>query len=204
MNVAAFIVEVTSELVGGLSTHPSKEHYPSLRPMAVPTASNRASRTAAHQGRRSMMPLRERATFTTVSMMMMLSASAVFEAGIQRKSKTRSPSRRRPRPKFETIVAYLSARQFQHAFRLSLPSFAKVLLILRDDLAKNEEMAKCSSGGVIEPAVRLALTFRILSGASYHDMMLLFRLAKSTVFDVFFETVKSLNCCVKHAHVSQT
>jgi DDE superfamily endonuclease len=140
-----------------------------------------------------MMRLRERAAFMTVSMMMMLSTSAVFEAGIQRKSRTRSPSRRRPRPKFETIVAYLTAQLFQNEFRLSLPSFGRVLLILRDELAKNEEMARRSSGGVIEPAVRLALTLRILSGASYHDMMLLFRLAKSTVFNVFFETVKSLN-----------
>jgi hypothetical protein len=49
-----------------------------------------------------------------------------------------------------------------------------------------------SSGGRVEPVVILALTIRMLAGASYLDMMLVSRIASSTVYDVFHSTVASI------------
>jgi DDE superfamily endonuclease len=53
-------------------------------------------------------------------------------------------------------------------------------------------MASRSSGGRVEPDVRLALTISISSGASYLDMIMLFRVASSTIYDVFHSTVASI------------
>jgi hypothetical protein len=50
-------------------------------------------------------------------------------------------------------------------------------------------MALRSSGGRINPSVRLTVTLCLLSGAAYHDLMMLFRMGRSTVFQVFFETI---------------
>jgi hypothetical protein len=61
--------------------------------------------------------------------------------------------------------------------------------MLERDLTRDEMMAARSSAGRVEPAIRLALTIRILSGASYLDMMILFRIAKSTVYEAFHITI---------------
>jgi DDE superfamily endonuclease len=53
-------------------------------------------------------------------------------------------------------------------------------------------MALRSSGGRVEPAVRLALTIRMLAGAFYLDMMLVFRITSTTVYDAFHSTVASI------------
>jgi hypothetical protein len=67
-----------------------------------------------------------------------------------------------------------------------------LLCTLKSDLTRDMHMASRSTGGRVEPDVRLALTLRILSGASYLDMVMLFRVASSTVYHVFHSTVKSI------------
>jgi DDE superfamily endonuclease len=49
-----------------------------------------------------------------------------------------------------------------------------------------------SSGGYIEPSIRLAVTIRMLAGVSYLDVMLAFRIAKSTVYSVMQETTEAI------------
>jgi hypothetical protein len=56
-----------------------------------------------------------------------------------------------------------------------------------------------SSGGRIEPDVRLAVTFRSLSGGSAWDLMQVFRLGRSTVYDVLHATLHSV---MKTLHLS--
>jgi hypothetical protein len=72
---------------------------------------------------------------------------------------------------------------------MSQSTFMALLTILQRDLMRDMRMALRSSGGRVEPAVRLALTIRMLAGASYLDVMLVFRIASSTVYDVFHSTV---------------
>jgi hypothetical protein len=53
-------------------------------------------------------------------------------------------------------------------------------------------MAARSSAGSVEPTIRLALTIRMLPEASYLDMMVLFRIVKSTVYEAFHSTIASI------------
>jgi DDE superfamily endonuclease len=72
------------------------------------------------------------------------------------------------------------------------PAFLGLLRLLGDELTLEIRMAARSSGGRVEPAIRLALMIRMLSGASYLDMMILLRLALSTAYDVFHSTAASI------------
>lgn len=69
--------------------------------------------------------------------------------------------------------------------------FCKLVKILRPSLERNRTMGALRNGA-IEPEVRLAIVLRILSGASYHDMMLLWSIACSTVYVIFQETVDAI------------
>jgi hypothetical protein len=66
-----------------------------------------------------------------------------------------------------------------------------MLALLEGDLTRDMRIAARSIGGRVEPAVRLALTVKMLSGASYLDMMMLSRVASSTVSDTFHNTDSS-------------
>jgi hypothetical protein len=63
-------------------------------------------------------------------------------------------------------------------------TFSALLRVVERDLTLDMRMALRSSGRRVEPAVRLALTIRMLAGASYPDMMLVFKIASSTVYKV--------------------
>jgi hypothetical protein len=89
----------------------------------------------------------------------------------------RSGSRLRNRQHFSSFQAALSHTEFTRAFRMTHPTFLALLRLLGSDLTRDMRMAARSSGGRVEPAIRLALTVRMLSGASYLDMMMLFKLA---------------------------
>jgi DDE superfamily endonuclease len=109
---------------------------------------------------------------------------------------SRSGSYPRVRATFVNATKYLSDLEFTRAFRMSPDCFGKILSILVRRLERDEVQGLRSSGGVVEPAVRLGVTLRILAGASYLDIMLTFRIAKSTVFDVFWDTVQAIKDCL--------
>jgi hypothetical protein len=108
----------------------------------------------------------------------------------------RDSSYPRVRTTFVDATKYLSEVEFTRAFRMSPDCFGKLLLLLRVRLERDERQGYRTSGGVVEPAVRLGLTLRILAGASYLDMMHKFRVAKSTVFDIFWDTVQAIYECI--------
>jgi hypothetical protein len=53
-------------------------------------------------------------------------------------------------------------------------------------------MALRSSGGRIVPEVRLALSLRLMAGASYLDAMMLFGFSRSSCYQVFHGTINSI------------
>jgi DDE superfamily endonuclease len=61
------------------------------------------------------------------------------------------------------------------------------------ELVRNIAQATRASGGVIDPITHLALTLRILAGASYLDLVLLCAVHRSTVFHDFHETLAAIN-----------
>jgi hypothetical protein len=108
----------------------------------------------------------------------------------------RAGSYPRVRTTFGDATKYLSEVEFTRAFHMSPDCFGKLLLFLRVLLERDERQGYRSSGGIVEPAVRLVLTLRILAGASYLDTMLTFRVAKLTVFDIFWDTVQEIDECI--------
>ena len=53
-------------------------------------------------------------------------------------------------------------------------------------------MAARSSGVRLDPAVRLALTLRMLAGASHHDLVMLFRIGTSTAYELFHSAIDAI------------
>lgn len=119
-------------------------------------------------------------------------AVAVSESNIAKK-RSRRGRKFRHRTAFEDCHKYLNENEFCRAFKMNRRSFVKLLSNLRTDLSKDEDMASNSSGGAVSPEVRLAITLRLLSGASHQDLIVLFRLGKSTIYDVFRCTVAVIN-----------
>jgi hypothetical protein len=56
------------------------------------------------------------------------------------------------------------------------------LAVLQSELSNDQRMVIISSGSPVEPAIRLALTLRILGGGLHHDLAMLFRIATVTVY----------------------
>ncbi len=76
---------------------------------------------------------------------------------------------------------------------MPIPCFISLLHILQKSLSRNNTMARKSSRGFISPDVRLAITLRLLAGGSYFDVMITFRVGRSTCFFVFRDTLQSID-----------
>jgi hypothetical protein len=118
-----------------------------------------------------------------------LSTATILCAPAIRKRVRRPAAVRRQRCRFETVVQYPSPHDFTRCFRMPRNVFYKLLSLLKPRLMRNANMGRRSSGGIIEPAVRLAMFLRILSGASYLDLEIAFRVGRSTIYSVFLSTL---------------
>ena len=85
-------------------------------------------------------------------------------------------------------------KSFTRTFRMDPDAFSKLCEELRPLLQKNEEMAARSTpGGAISPEVRLAISLRYLAGGSYLDLCDIYNCARSTMYEVVWDTVDSIN-----------
>ena len=150
------------------------------------------SSTKQESGRKNGIELRKK-----VVLMWYKCVSEVLTVFLQYRLATmtrkRTGSIRRRRPSFIRATRCLSEKKFMRYFRVSRYAFRKLLALVRPALTKSAEMARRSSGGVIMPDVRLAVTLRMLAGGSYIDCALLFNIEDSTLCKIFHETVQSLN-----------
>jgi hypothetical protein len=110
----------------------------------------------------------------------------------RRRAVARPCARPRPRQSFDELQASLSQAEFTRAFRMSLETYANFLSLLKLDLTPDMRIASRSGGRGADPEVRLALTIRMLSRTSFLDLMMLFRVASSTIYDVFHRTIASI------------
>jgi DDE superfamily endonuclease len=106
--------------------------------------------------------------------------------------RVRRASRLRVRPCLSTVVRDLSEGEFRRVFRMERCTFSSLLTILLPDLLLDVSMGMRSSGGRIEPEIRLALTLRMLAGASYLDTVMLFAISRSSCYAVFHDTISSI------------
>jgi len=84
------------------------------------------------------------------------------------------------------ITAALSDLDIRLLSRMERGYFWASLGVMRDRLETNEEMNIWSSGQPIPVECRLAIALRVLSGASYADVMLDFGVGRSTVVYLLF------------------
>jgi len=106
--------------------------------------------------------------------------------------RSRKGSVRRLRQRFLTVTQHLSEEEFKTAFRMTRGTFFLLLSRLRPHLLRNEEMAQRSSGGVVQPEVRLAITLRMLAGGSYIDQMMCWGVGRSMTFRIFLDTIHAI------------
>jgi hypothetical protein len=129
------------------------------------------TRTACEKQRREL-------TRKSACTIFLLTATILCASAI-RKRVRRPAAVRRQRCPFETVVQYLSPHDFTRYFRMPRNVFYKLLSLLEPRLMRNASMGRRSSGGIIEPAVRLAIFLQILSGASYRYLELAFHVGRS-------------------------
>jgi hypothetical protein len=137
------------------------------------------------------MPARK--VVTAVAAYCVLFRALVRQSHVRRRRTVARPcARPRTRRSFDGLQNSLSRAEFTRVFLMSLETYANLLSHLTLDLTRDMRMASRSSGGRVEPEVKLGLTIRNLSRASYLDTIMLFRVASSTTYDVFHRTIASI------------
>jgi hypothetical protein len=139
------------------------------------------------RGRTVILCLPAAAVVLTVATL--ASAAAIKKTAPRR----RMSALRRVRPCFESVAGYLSDHYFTRCFRMPREVFYNLLGLLRHALERHLAAVANSSGGRVEPAARLSIYLRILGGASYLDMQLVFGVGRSTVFHVLHSTLREFN-----------
>jgi len=65
--------------------------------------------------------------------------------------------------------------------------------LIRESVNRSDEMAKRSGSGVVTAEVALEVTARMMAGSPYLDSVLIFGMARSTVYEVFHRTLDALS-----------
>jgi hypothetical protein len=104
----------------------------------------------------------------------------------------RSSKKRRSRVLLLYIAEYLTDDEFARTFRLPRGAFVNLLTTIRPVLLRDAGQAARSSGGVVQPALRLEITLRMLAGASYLDFSMLFRVAKPPIFHSTIDVIQTI------------
>lgn len=89
---------------------------------------------------------------------------------------------------FSKVTSIYNDSEFARAFLMSRIAFRKLSALCGSKLMKNEEMGTRSGRRTISPEIRLAITIRMLAGASYLDLMTSYRIGASTVYSIFDDT----------------
>ena len=93
---------------------------------------------------------------------------------------------------FEDITRALDPFHFQRSYRMSKPCFEQLLGDVQDLVEKPYKASTEYRRSTVPPEIRLAITLRLLAGASYLDLMLAYQVAEETIRDIFRDTCDSL------------
>ena len=95
-----------------------------------------------------------------------------------------APNRHLQRRSLASICENLTDFEFRRSFRMKQATFWKLVNHLRPSLEKDIEMGARSSSGSISIDVQVDSFLRILAGSQYLDIMILFGIARSTVYAI--------------------
>jgi hypothetical protein len=85
-------------------------------------------------------------------------------------------------------------KAFRQAYRMTIPSFNKLLDKLRPDLETiNKIQARRSSGSPILPEMRLSMTLRYYAGGSAHDIIRYHKVSKPEFYKSLWRTTAAIN-----------
>jgi len=105
--------------------------------------------------------------------------------------RTRRTLHLRIRRSFHATTDSLKEQEFRSSFRMNRSNFAKLVSLVRPVISKNEKMGALRNGA-IEPEVRVAIVLRIMAGAADLDLMVLWQVARSTIYQIFHETSEAI------------
>ena len=97
----------------------------------------------------------------------------------------------RVRRSFWSTTAPLKEEEFRVAFRMKRDYFRNLVDLLRPFIQRDVSMGSLRNGAV-EPEVRVAIVLHILAGASDIDLMMLWQVARPTIYQVFHETSEAI------------
>ena len=104
---------------------------------------------------------------------------------------SKSPARREGRRlTFQEVTGWFFDEEFRLAFRMCTTTFNKLVEKLQPDLIRNEGMGSLSSDGVIPAQVRVGIVLRLFAGGGVADMMLLFHVSNSSVYNCVKDVVR--------------
>ncbi|CAB1110331.1 unnamed protein product [Ectocarpus sp. CCAP 1310/34] len=128
---------------------------------------------------------------------LVLSAAAVVTSVAVHASakKTRAAIHEPRRLVWEDHAADLNKRKlFRRMYRMEEPVFNKLAGLLEPILQRNDYYArKRYQGGAVPTKIRLAIGLRMMAGASYLDVAVLFGVSKETVFSILWQVVDAIN-----------
>lgn len=94
---------------------------------------------------------------------------------------------------FDLVSSFYGPKMFRKSFRMSRGTFQLLLDTVRE-LVERKFLSRTEYRRETIPAdIRLAITLRILAGASYCDLSLAYQVKESTVFHIFASTCNALN-----------
>ena len=94
---------------------------------------------------------------------------------------------------FNMVSEFYGPEMFRKSFRMSRTTFGLLLDSVRDLVERRFVSGTDYRRATVPADIRLAITLRILAGASYCDLSLAYQVKESTVFDIFASTCDALN-----------
>ena len=94
---------------------------------------------------------------------------------------------------FNMVSEFYGPEMFRKSFRMSRTTFGLLLDSVRDLVERRFVSGTDYRRATVPADIRLAITLRVLAGASYCDLSLAYQVKESTVFDIFASTCDALN-----------
>lgn len=110
------------------------------------------------------------------------------EFGIYAPRKTRITENLRKDVTFASVTRIYTDSVFERAFRMDRYTFDKLLALVWYDLKRDDEMGRRAKRPTIQPDTRLAVSLRMLAGASYLDLMSAYQISNTAVYEIFHST----------------
>jgi hypothetical protein len=153
-------------------------------------------RDIADASRRVLLVTTAAALLTTAALAVVQSVG--LTASVKRNRRRRGSRVQRVRRELlDAVVPSLSDQEFQICFRMARDASGALVALLRSSLERDELQGARGGGSRVFPEVRLAITLCLLAGGAHWDLMSLFQVGRSSVYNVLHRTVDAIVTTMK-------